>query len=197
MDKRTGIVIVTACLCMGLQVAGSQAHAQTSPTSDTGIAPFSASLSDVETTAPLPALSDVLSQSASNAEDLPALSSQESPSQALTSSLSDASVLDPVLPPQDAVPAERPLGEVFINNSKLANQAVEFYGQGSRPVSNGMKDSHSVYQDKDAIDPTEFGGGIKFNATDNFSISVEAGGELESDDSVDVDSGAVKFQLSY
>ncbi|MGF1727852.1 hypothetical protein [Photobacterium nomapromontoriensis] len=104
--------------------------------------------------------------------------------------------LDPTLSTstESTLPA---FGETFSHHPKLIRQAVEFYGEGRRPVDNSAIDRHSVYQNKNTVSPTEFGAGVKFNATDNFSISVEAGGELETDDTVDIDTGAVKFNLSY
>ncbi|GHA55098.1 hypothetical protein ACFFLZ_12510 [Photobacterium aphoticum] len=194
MNQRARIITLAfGLLCVipahGETFSDSPSHLPTDAQNPVAVSAFSVS-SDTPAEAPLP-LSDVLSASTAT-HDVQAVS--ELPTE----------TADPLSSPYAAAPdnnapaaSERPLGEVFIDNSKLASQAVEFYGQGSRPVSNGGTDRHSVYQDKDAVDPTEFGGGVKFNATDNFSISVEAGGELESDDSVDVDSGAVKFQLSY
>ncbi|PSU33684.1 hypothetical protein [Photobacterium lutimaris] len=91
---------------------------------------------------------------------------------------------------------ERELGEIFIEESQL-KQPLEFIGQGSRPVDNTGRDNYSIYQNKNIEDPTEFGAGLKFNATDDFSISVEAGGAMVDDSTVDIDSGAVKFELSY
>ncbi|PSW18008.1 hypothetical protein C9I98_18100 [Photobacterium sanctipauli] len=91
---------------------------------------------------------------------------------------------------------ERELGEVFIQESKQT-QRLEFIGEGNRPVHNTMVDDHSVNQNMNSSDPTEFGTGVKFNATDDFSISVQAGGELNDLDSLDVDSGSVTFELSY
>lgn len=195
MNQRSRIITLAFGLLYVIPVHGetstdSPSHLPTDAQNPVAVSAFSVS-SDTPAEAPLP-LSDVLSASTATLdvqEAVPALPTETA--DPLSSPYATA--------PDNNAPAasERPLGEVFIDNSKLASQAVEFYGQGSRPVSNGGADRHSVYQDKDAVDPTEFGGGVKFNATDNFSISVEAGGELESDDSVDVDSGAVKFQLSY
>ena len=91
---------------------------------------------------------------------------------------------------------ERELGEIFIEESK-SKQSLEFIGQGSRPVDNTGRDKFSVYQNRNIEDATEFGGGLKFNATDDFSISVEAGGAVVDDSNLDIDSGAVKFELSY
>ncbi|WEM44973.1 hypothetical protein PTW35_17880 (plasmid) [Photobacterium sp. DA100] len=91
---------------------------------------------------------------------------------------------------------ERALGEIFIEDSK-SKQAVEFVGQGSRPVDNTGRDNYSIYQNKNIEDPTEFGAGLKFNATDDFSISVEAGGAMVDNSNIDIDSGAVKFELTY
>ena len=91
---------------------------------------------------------------------------------------------------------ERELGEIFIEESN-SKQALEFVGQGSRPVDNTGRDKYSIYQNKNIQDPTEFGAGLKFNATDDFSISVEAGGAVVDDSDLDIDSGAVKFELSY
>ena len=91
---------------------------------------------------------------------------------------------------------ERELGEIFIEESN-SKQALEFVGQGSRPVDNTGRDKYSIYQNKNIEDPTEFGGGLKFNATDDFSISIEAGGAVVEDSDIDIDSGAVKFELSY
>ncbi|KHT63983.1 hypothetical protein RJ45_08705 [Photobacterium gaetbulicola] len=91
---------------------------------------------------------------------------------------------------------ERALGEIFIEESN-SKQAVEFVGQGSRPVDNTGRDNYSIYQNKNIEDPTEFGAGLKFNATDDFSISVEAGGAMVDNNTVDIDSGAVKFELTY
>lgn len=75
---------------------------------------------------------------------------------------------------------ERELGEVFVDKA-ASEQKLEFIGGGNRPVGNTMVDKDSVYQDKNQIDPTEFGAGLKFNATEDFSISVEAGGEVIDD----------------
>ncbi|PSU13932.1 hypothetical protein C9J03_03220 [Photobacterium gaetbulicola] len=91
---------------------------------------------------------------------------------------------------------ERALGEIFIEDSN-SKQAVEFVGQGSRPVDNTGRDNYSIYQNKNIEDPTEFGAGLKFNATDDFSISVEAGGAMVDNSNIDIDSGAVKFELTY
>lgn len=91
---------------------------------------------------------------------------------------------------------ERELGEVFVDKA-ASEQKLEFIGGGNRPVGNTMVDKDSVYQDKNQIDPTEFGAGLKFNATEDFSISVEAGGEVIDDQAIEVDSGSVVFELSY
>ncbi|MCW8329869.1 hypothetical protein MD588_13740 [Photobacterium sp. SDRW27] len=91
---------------------------------------------------------------------------------------------------------DRQLGEVFIDQAS-SEQPLEFIGGGNRPVDNAMIDKNSVYQDKNRVDPTEFGAGLKFNATDDFSISVEAGGEVIDNQAIEVDSGSVVFELSY
>lgn len=95
-----------------------------------------------------------------------------------------------------ALAADRELGEVFIDKA-ASEQAVEFIGGGNRPVNNTMVDKDSIYQDRDRTDPTEFGAGLKYNATDDFSISVEAGGEVINNEALEVDSGSVVFELSY
>ncbi|MGF1680255.1 hypothetical protein [Photobacterium minamisatsumaniensis] len=91
---------------------------------------------------------------------------------------------------------ERALGEIFIKDSQ-ESQRLEFIGEGSRPVHNTMIDDNSIYQNRNNSDPTEFGTGVKFNATKDFSISVQAGGELTGSDTLEVDSGSVSFELSY
>lgn len=97
----------------------------------------------------------------------------------------------------EAIAQEKALGDVFIDHLQESDQVIEFYGQGSRPVDNRLIDRNSIYQNKNAADPTEFGAGIKINATDDFSISVEAGGEVIKNDAIEVDSGVVKFGLTY
>ncbi|MEJ2763476.1 hypothetical protein VV869_05785 [Photobacterium sp. MCCC 1A19761] len=87
-------------------------------------------------------------------------------------------------------------GSIFINELKSKDR-MEFVGGGSRPVDNHMVDKNSVYQDVNRTDPTEFGAGMKFNATDDFSISIQAGGELIEQQNVEVDSGALVFEFSY
>lgn len=91
---------------------------------------------------------------------------------------------------------QREPGSVFIHELKSKDK-MEFVGGGSRPVDNNMVDKHSVYQDVNRTDPTEFGAGMKFNATDDFSISIQAGGELVEQQNVEVDSGALVFEFSY
>jgi len=95
-----------------------------------------------------------------------------------------------------ALADDRELGEVFVDKAS-SEQALEFIGGGNRPVDNAMIDKNSVYQDKNRIDPTEFGAGLKYNATDDFSISVKAGGEVIDNEVIEVDSGSVVFELSY
>jgi len=91
---------------------------------------------------------------------------------------------------------ERELGEVFVDaaDTIFIHHRI---GGGNRPVGNTMVDKDSVYQDKNQTDSTEFGAGLKFNATEDFSISVEAGGEVIDDQAIEVDSGSVVFELSY
>ncbi|MGR5145031.1 hypothetical protein ACQKP8_00620 [Photobacterium alginatilyticum] len=91
---------------------------------------------------------------------------------------------------------ERELGEIFVDKA-ASEQKLEFIGGGDRPVSNTMVDKSSVYQDRNQVDSTEFGAGLKFNATEDFSISVEAGGEVIDQQALEVDSGSVVFELSY
>ncbi|OLQ75546.1 hypothetical protein BIT28_23250 [Photobacterium proteolyticum] len=91
---------------------------------------------------------------------------------------------------------ERELGEIFVDKA-ASEQKLEFIGGGDRPVSNTMVDKSSVYQDRNQVNPTEFGAGLKFNATEDFSISVEAGGEVIDQQALEVDSGSVVFELSY
>lgn len=91
---------------------------------------------------------------------------------------------------------DRQLGEIFIDEAS-SKQALEFIGEGNRPVNNTMVDKNSVYQDMDRSDPTEFGAGLKYNATDDFSISVKTGGEVINNEAIEVDSGSVVFELSY
>ncbi|MCG7587087.1 hypothetical protein [Photobacterium sp. OFAV2-7] len=91
---------------------------------------------------------------------------------------------------------DRELGEIFIDKA-ASEQKLEFIGGGDRPVNNTMVDKNSVYQDRNRVDPTEFGAGLKFNATEDFSISVEAGGEVIDQQALEVDSGSVVFELSY
>ena len=91
---------------------------------------------------------------------------------------------------------DRKLGEIFIDEAS-SKQALEFIGDGNRPVDNTMTDKNSVYQDMNRTDPTEFGAGLKYNATDDFSISVEAGGEVIDNEAIEVDSGSVVFEFNY
>ncbi|MGF1759803.1 hypothetical protein L4D76_18055 [Photobacterium sagamiensis] len=91
---------------------------------------------------------------------------------------------------------DRELGEVFIDKAS-SEQTIEFIGEGNRPVNNTMIDKDSVNQDKNSTEPTEFGAGLKYHATDDFSISVEAGGEVIDNEAIAVDSGSVVFELSY
>ena len=95
-----------------------------------------------------------------------------------------------------ALAADRELGEIFIDEAS-SKQALEFIGEAHRPVDNTMIDKNSIYQDRDRIDPTEFGAGLKYNATDDFSISVKTGGEMLDNDVIELDSGSVVFELSY
>lgn len=124
-----------------------------------------------------------------SAFSVPSLASDKS-SPMLTEPLPNTSL------PQTTTP-QRQLGQIFIDASQSQRQTVEFVGEGARPVSNNRVDKYSVYQNKNTTDPTEFGGGVKFNATDDFSISVQAGGELGDENKVDVDSGSVSFEFKY
>lgn len=105
--------------------------------------------------------------------------------------------LGPILAEQQAQREERALGDVFIDASRQSSQTFEFIGEGSRPVHNRMVDENSINQNVNTVAPTEFGAGMRFRATDDFSISVKAGGEVRNDRDLDVDSGSVNFEFGF
>lgn len=105
--------------------------------------------------------------------------------------------LGPILAEQQAQREERALGDVFIDASRQSSQTFEFIGEGSRPVHNRMVDENSINQNVNTVAPTEFGAGMRFRATNDFSISVKAGGEVRNDRDLDVDSGSVNFEFGF
>lgn len=105
--------------------------------------------------------------------------------------------LGPILVEQQTQREERALGDVFIDASRQSSQTFEFIGEGSRPVHNRMVDENSINQNVNTVAPTEFGAGMRFRATDDFSISVKAGGEVRNDRDLDVDSGSVNFEFGF
>lgn len=105
--------------------------------------------------------------------------------------------LGPILAEQQTQREERALGDVFIDASRQSSQAFEFIGEGNRPVHNRMVDENSIHQNVNTTAPAEFGAGMRFRATDDFSISVKAGGEVRNDRDLDVDSGSVNFEFGF